>query len=56
MIVGTDSVQNPIVTKSSKFVSVSVAPLFAEAVLIIHEKESVSPLFSKVPKKVVDDI
>ncbi|MGI5918971.1 MAG: ribose-phosphate diphosphokinase [Christensenellales bacterium] len=56
MLIGTDSVQNPYLAKSSKFVTVSVAPLFAEAVLRIHEKESVSPLFSKVPKKVVDEI
>ena len=56
MLIGTDSVQNPWTSKSSKFVTVSVAPLFAEAVLRIHEKESVSPLFSKVPKKVVEDI
>jgi len=56
LLIGTDSVQNPYLAKSSKFVTVSVAPLFAEAVLRIHEKESVSPLFSKVPKKVVDEI
>jgi len=56
MLIGTDSVQNPYLAKSTKFVTVSVAPLFAEAVLRIHEKESVSPLFSKVPKKVVDEI
>lgn len=56
MLIGTDSVQNPFLPKCSKFVSVSVAPLFAEAVLRIHEKESVSPLFSKVPKKVVEEI
>ena len=56
LLIGTDSVQNPYLAKGSKFVTVSVAPLFAEAVLRIHEKESVSPLFSKVPKKVVDEI
>ncbi len=56
LIIGTDSVQNPWLAKSKKFVTVSVAPLFAEAVLRIHEKQSVSPLFSKVPKKIVDEI
>ena len=56
MLIGTDSVKNPYILKSEKFISVSVAPLFAEAVLRIHEKESLSPLFSKVPKKVVEDI
>ena len=56
MLIGTDTVKNPYIIKSKKFVTVSVAPLFAEAVFRIHEKESVSPLFSKVPKKVVEDI
>ncbi|MFA5674947.1 MAG: ribose-phosphate diphosphokinase [Christensenellales bacterium] len=56
LVIGTDSVQNPWAAKSKKIITVSVAPLFAEAVLRIHEKESVSPLFSKVPKKVVEDI
>jgi ribose-phosphate pyrophosphokinase len=56
MVIGTDSVKNPYIANSEKFVSISVAPLFAEAVLRIHEKESVSPLFSKVPKKVVEEI
>lgn len=56
MVIGTDSVKNPYLTNCEKFVQISVAPLFAEAVLRIHEKESVSPLFSRVPKKVVEDI
>ncbi len=56
MLIGTDSVKNPYIIKSDKFISVSVAPLFAEAVFRIHEKESVSTLFSSVPKKVVDEI
>ncbi|MDD5017032.1 MAG: ribose-phosphate diphosphokinase [Eubacteriales bacterium] len=56
MLIGTDSVKNPYILNSKKFISVSVAPLFAEAVFRIHEKESVSPLFSKVPKKVVEEI
>jgi ribose-phosphate pyrophosphokinase len=56
MVIGTDSVKNPYLAGSEKFVQISVAPLFAEAVLRIHEKESVSPLFSRVPKKVVEDI
>ncbi len=56
MIIGTDSVKNPYIACSEKFVQISVAPLFAEAVLRIHEKESVSPLFSRVPKKVVEEI
>lgn len=34
-------------------ITVSAAPLFAEAVLRIHERASVSPLFVKVPAKVI---
>lgn len=56
MVIGTDSVKNPYIANCEKFMQISVAPLFAEAVLRIHEKESVSPLFSRVPKKVVEDI
>ncbi len=55
-LIGTDSVKNPYLEGHDTFVSVSVAPLFAEAVYRIHEKTSVSPLFSDVPKKVVDEI
>lgn len=56
MLISTDSVENPFILKSKKICTVSVAPLFAEAVLRIHERVTVSPLFSKVPKKVVEDI
>ncbi len=56
MLISTDSVENPFILKSKKIFTVSVAPLFAEAVLRIHERVTVSPLFSKVPKKVVEDI
>ena len=56
MLISTDSVENPFILKSKKLFTVSVGPLFAEAVLRIHERVTVSPLFSKVPKKVVEDI
>ena len=36
-------------------VTVSAAPLFAEAVLRIHNRVSVSPLFAKVPEKVLEE-
>ncbi len=55
-LISTDSVENPYIVGYNKFLTVSVAPLFAEAVYRIHERESVSGLFSAVPKKVKDDI
>ena len=56
MIIGTDSVENPWILKSKKILTVSVAPLFAEAVMRVHERVSVSPLFSSVPEKVRGEI
>ncbi len=55
MLIGTDTVENPFLRKSKKIVSVSVAPLFAETVLRVHERISVSPLFKHVPNKVLDE-
>lgn len=42
----TDSVENSPVTASSRVHTVSVAPLFAEAISRIHRRESLSILFS----------
>ncbi|TVY05514.1 ribose-phosphate diphosphokinase [Paenibacillus cremeus] len=53
MIIGTDSVENPYIAQSSKIKLVSVAPLFGETIRRIHKSESVSPLFEKVPDKLV---
>jgi len=55
MVISTDTVENPYIADSAKMVTVSVAPLFAEAVSRIHARVSVSPLFAQVPKKVVDE-
>ena len=55
MLISTDTVENPYIIGSNKMVTVSVAPLFAEAVLRIHERVSVSTLFKHVPPKVVED-
>ena len=55
MLISTDTVENPYITASKKMVTVSVAPLFAEAVLRIHERVSVSTLFDQVPSRVVDE-
>ena len=51
-VVSTDSVNNPYIKNSKKFITVSVAPLFAEAVQRINEKTSVSGLFTKIPETV----
>ena len=50
MVIGTDTVYNPYIKGSKKVKVVSVAPLFAEAIDRLHRRESVSPLFSAVPK------
>lgn len=55
MLISTDTVENPYITASKKMVTVSVAPLFAEAVLRIHERVSVSTLFEQVPSRVVEE-
>ncbi len=53
LLVGTDSVDNKWALNSKKIKIVSVAPLFGEAIKRIHARESVSPLFTAVPDKVL---
>lgn len=54
-VISTDSVDNPHIAGELMFRTVSVAPLFAEAVTRIHSCQSVSPLFSRVPDRVVNE-
>lgn len=54
IIIGTDSVDNPRIQQTERLKIVSVAPLFAEAVSRIHNRESVSPLFDQVPGRVIN--
>ncbi|MBC8081085.1 MAG: ribose-phosphate diphosphokinase [Gorillibacterium sp.] len=54
LLIGTDSVDNPYLAASNKIQVVSVAPLFGETINRIHNRESVSPLFEKVSKRVID--
>lgn len=55
LIISTDSVDNKSILNSDKIKLVSVAPLFAEAIHRIHNRKSVSPLFNKIPKEVIEN-
>lgn len=52
-LIGTDSVANRNIMKSDKIKIVSVAPLFAQALIRIHNRESVSPLFTSVSENIL---
>ena len=52
-VISTDTVINPYVQDSSKVEIVSVAPLFAEAIIRIHNRDSLSILFEKLPERVI---
>lgn len=56
MLLTTDSVENPYASLTDKLRMVSVAPLFAEAIMRINNRESVSPLFSKVPLRIIENL
>ncbi len=53
LLIGTDSVINKNITRSGKIKLISVAPLFAQALIMIHNKESVSPLFTNISENIV---
>lgn len=53
-LISTDSVCNDNIHPSSKIKIISVAPLFAESVVRIDERESLSSLFDSVPDKVLN--
>lgn len=52
LVIGTDSVENGNLQKSKKIKLVSVAPLFAQALIRIHNNESVSPLFTNISENI----
>ena len=53
LLIGTDSVINKNIINSHKIKLISVAPLFAQAMIMIHNKESVSPLFTNISENIV---
>ena len=55
LVISTDSVDNQWIRGSEKIKTVSVAPLFGEAIMRIHKRVSVSPLFDAVPERVLDE-
>jgi ribose-phosphate pyrophosphokinase len=54
MVISTDSVDNPCIEGATKIKIISVAPLFAEAIMRIHGRKSVSSLFDQVPRRVFE--
>jgi ribose-phosphate pyrophosphokinase len=52
MVLSTDSINNPRVKISDKIRIISVAPLFAEVVKRMHNRESISQLFDNIPEEV----
>ena len=53
-LIVTDTVCRPCSTGGKKLRTVSVAPLFAHAIRCIHERESVSCMFYKVPDDLIN--
>lgn len=54
LLISTDTVNNPCVYGCSKIKIISVAPLFAETIWRIENKESVSSLFNEAPIHILD--
>lgn len=54
LLIGTDTVENPWAQESDRVQTVSVAPLFSEAIQRIHTSQSVSELFDHVPQHLID--
>jgi ribose-phosphate pyrophosphokinase len=53
-LISTDTVDNPHVLNTNKIDIISVAPFFAESILRIHNRESLSPIFEKIPERVLE--
>ena len=53
-LVSTDTVNCPAIQNSSKIRIISAAPLFAEEVRTIHDREPMSNMFEHVPSRLLD--
>ncbi len=53
-IVSTDTVHCPAVENCEKIHIISAAPLFAEAVRTIHDREPMSKMFNQIPRRLLD--
>ena len=53
-IVTTDTVSCPFEGKTDKVRIVSAAPMFAETIRRIHDREAIGPMFSDIPDSVVE--
>lgn len=53
-MVSTDTVHCPAASQSDKIRIISAAPLFAEAVRTIHDREPMSKMFDQVPRRLLD--
>ncbi|MBK7712419.1 MAG: ribose-phosphate pyrophosphokinase [Bacteroidales bacterium] len=52
LVLATDSINNPRIKKSPKIKIISVAPLFAEVVKRMQNRESISDLIDNIPEEV----
>jgi ribose-phosphate pyrophosphokinase len=52
MVISTDSINNPRIKKSTKIRVISVAPLFAEVVKRMQNRDSISDLIDNIPEEV----
>jgi ribose-phosphate pyrophosphokinase len=52
MVISTDSINNPRLKGSSKIKIISVAPLFAEVVKRMHNRETIGDLIDNIPEDV----
>ncbi len=53
-VLTTDTISNPIIRGSNKIRTISAAPLFAESLIRIQNRQSISPLFDNIPSKVIE--
>ncbi len=52
----TDTVYSPLIADCKKIHMLSAAPLFAESIIRIQKRQSISSLFDTVPEKVLDQL